>query len=111
VTRVIVEKMTYGGAINAVETPGASIVGVEVDHDGLNSSALKTALEALKHRGVSRKYIYTTRPCRTHRHCHERGTAGEILGLSSEYGVPVFEDELLRGPWSGGHASAGDAPG
>jgi 2-aminoadipate transaminase len=91
---VIVEQMTYGGAIMRLKRLGASIVGVEVDHDGLDSSALKAALEALKRRGIRPKYIYTIptvqNPTAT---VMSEARRAEILGLSSDYGVPVFEDE------------------
>ena len=91
---VIVEQMTYGGAITRLKRLGANIVGVEVDHDGLNGSALKSALEALKRRGIRPKYIYTIptvqNPTAT---VMSEARRAKILGLSSDYGVPVFEDE------------------
>lgn len=49
---VIVEQMTYGGAITRLKRLGVNIVGVAVDHDGLSSSRLKTALDDLKRRGM-----------------------------------------------------------
>jgi 2-aminoadipate transaminase len=91
---VIVEQMTYGGAITRLKRLGASIVGVEVDHDGLSSSALKTALEALKRSGIRPKYIYTIPTVQNPTATVMSGARrAEILALSSDYGVPVFEDE------------------
>ncbi len=91
---VIVEQMTYGGAITRLKRLGVNIVGVEVDHDGLSGAALKTALEDLKRRGIRPKYIYTIptvqNPTATVMSTTRRA---EILGLSAIYGVPVFEDE------------------
>jgi 2-aminoadipate transaminase len=91
---VIVEKMTYGGAITRLKRLGVNIVGVEVDDDGLASGALKAALDDLKRRGTRPKYIYTIptvqNPTATVMSAARRA---EILGLSLDYGVPVFEDE------------------
>lgn len=91
---VIVEQMTYGGAITRLKRLGVNIVGVEVDHDGLSSVRLKAALEDLKGRGIRPKYIYTIptvqNPTAT---VMSEARRAEILGLSAEYRVPVFEDE------------------
>ncbi|MBI3529050.1 MAG: PLP-dependent aminotransferase family protein [Betaproteobacteria bacterium] len=91
---VIVEQMTYGGAITRLKRLGVNIVGVEVDHDGLSSDGLKTALDDLKRRGIRPKYIYTIptvqNPTAT---VMSEARRTEILGLSVDYGAPVFEDE------------------
>ena len=91
---VIVEQMTYGGAIARLKRLGVNIVGVEVDHDGLSSVRLQTALEDLKRRGIRPKYIYTIptvqNPTAT---VMSEARRAEILGLSADYGVPIFEDE------------------
>ena len=91
---VIVEQMTYGGAITRLQRLGVNIVGVAVDHDGLSSAALATALEDLKRRGIRPKYIYTIptvqNPTAT---VMSETRRAEILGLCADYGVPVFEDE------------------
>jgi len=91
---VIVEQMTYGGAITRLQRIGANIVGVSLDHDGLSSASLKSALEDLKRRGIRAKYIYTIptvqNPTAT---VMSEARRGEILALSAQYGVPVFEDE------------------
>ena len=91
---VIVEQMTYGGAVTRLQRLGVNIVGVAVDHDGLSSAALATALEDLKRRGIRPKYIYTIptvqNPTAT---VMSETRRAEILGLCADYGVPVFEDE------------------
>jgi len=91
---VIVEQMTYGGAITRLQRIGANIVGVALDRDGLSSALLKSALEDLKRRGIRAKYIYTIptvqNPTAT---VMSEARRGEILALSAQYGVPVFEDE------------------
>ncbi len=100
---VIVEQMTYGGAITRLKRLGVNIVGVEVDHDGLSSEGLKTALEDLKRRSIRPKYIYTIptvqNPTAT---VMSEARRAEILGLSVDYGVPIFEDECYADlVWAG----------
>ncbi|MEO8164908.1 MAG: PLP-dependent aminotransferase family protein, partial [Betaproteobacteria bacterium] len=100
---VIVEKMTYGGAITRLNRLGVNIVGVAVDHDGLSSAALGGALADLKQRGIRPKYIYTIptvqNPTAT---VMSEARRAEILALSSDYGVPIFEDECYADlVWNG----------
>ncbi len=91
---VIVERETYGGAITRLQRAGAQLVGVELDHDGLSSGALDSALADLKGRRILPKYIYTIptvqNPTATiMSEARRRG----ILQLAGKYGVPIFEDE------------------
>jgi 2-aminoadipate transaminase len=91
---VIVEQMTYGGAITRLQRLGVNMVGVAVDHDGLSSAGLKATLDDLKRRGIRPKYIYTIptvqNPTAT---VMSEARRAEILQLSADHGVPVFEDE------------------
>jgi len=91
---VIVEQMTYGGAITRLQRSGANIVGVSLDHDGLSAASLKSVLEDLKRQGIRAKYVYTIptvqNPTAT---VMSEARRGEILTLCAQYGVPVFEDE------------------
>jgi 2-aminoadipate transaminase len=91
---VIVEQMTYGGAITRLKRRGVNIVGVPVDHDGLRIDALKAALEDLARRAIRPKYIYTIptvqNPTAT---VMSEGRRVELLDLASRHGVPIFEDE------------------
>jgi len=105
---VIVEQMTYGGAITRLKRLGVNIVGVEVDHDGLSSAGLKTALEDLTRRGIRPKYIYTIptvqNPTAT---VMSEARRAEILRLSVDYGVPIFEDECYADlVWEGARPRA-----
>ncbi len=100
---VIVEQMSYGGAITRLKRLGVNIVGVPVDADGLSSDALRVALADLKQRGVYPKYIYTIptvqNPTAT---VMSVGRRKALLALSGEYGVPIFEDECYADlVWSG----------
>jgi 2-aminoadipate transaminase len=105
---VIVERMTYGGAITRLKRLGVNIVGVEVDHEGLSGTALKTALENLKGRGIRPKYIYTIPTVQNPTAAvMSRTRRAEILGLSAIYGVPVFEDECYADlVWEGARPQA-----
>lgn len=91
---VIVEEATYGGAITRLNRLGVEIVGVPVDDDGLRSDALRAALEKLKQRGVTPKYIYTIptvqNPTAT---VMSEARRAELLQVSRDFGVPIFEDE------------------
>lgn len=91
---VIVEEMTYGGAITRLQRLGVDIVGVPVDGDGLSAIALHEALTQLAARGVRPKYIYTIptvqNPSAT---VMSEARRRELLQISSRFRVPIFEDE------------------
>jgi 2-aminoadipate transaminase len=91
---VIIEEMTYGGAISRLQRLGVQIVGVEVDHDGLRTDRLEATLADLAGRGVRPKYIYTIptvqNPTAT---VMSEARRKELLRISAAYGVPIFEDE------------------
>jgi 2-aminoadipate transaminase len=100
---VIVEQMTYGGAIPRLKRLGVNIVGVPVDADGLRADALESTLAALKRGGVRPKYIYAIptvqNPTATVMSGKRRA---EIIALSENFGVPIFEDECYADlVWSG----------
>jgi 2-aminoadipate transaminase len=91
---VIVEQMTYGGALTRLNRLGVNIVGVPVGRDGLSSDRLEAALDYLERRGIRPKYIYTIptvqNPTAT---VMSEGRRAELLALSKAYSVPIFEDE------------------
>jgi 2-aminoadipate transaminase len=100
---VIVEEMTYGGAITRLNRAGARVVGVPVDGDGLSSTALEATLRQLAGAGIRPKYIYTIptvqNPTAT---VMSETRRVEILELSRAHGVPIFEDECYSDlVWSG----------
>ncbi|MCW5623344.1 MAG: PLP-dependent aminotransferase family protein [Burkholderiales bacterium] len=100
---VIVEQATYGGTITRLQRVGARIVGVPLDHDGLSSAALEATLADLKRQGIRPKFIYTI-PTVQNPTATVMSTArrNEILALSAQYGVPIFEDECYSDlVWSG----------
>lgn len=91
---VIIEQMTYAGALKRLKRIGANVIGVPVDRDGLSTVGLDAVLKDLKGRGIRPKYIYTIptvqNPTAT---VMSEGRRAELLKLSSAYGVPIFEDE------------------
>jgi 2-aminoadipate transaminase len=91
---VIVEQDTYQGSLNRLSRLGVNAVGIPLDGDGMRIDALASALADLKRRGVTAKYIYTIptvqNPTGTIMPAVRRT---ELLRLSQQYGVPVFEDD------------------
>ena len=91
---VIVEEFSFSGALNNLRRRKVNMVGIEVDHDGLNMDQLARVLEDLRIKGVRPKYIYTIptlqNPTGTVMSMERRH---RMLELSQEYGVPIFEDE------------------
>ncbi|MFL6819840.1 MAG: PLP-dependent aminotransferase family protein [Bradyrhizobium sp.] len=91
---VIVERDTYQGALNRLTRLGVNVVGIPLDQDGMRMEALAAALADLKRRGITPKYIYTIptvqNPTGT---ILTEGRRAELLRLSEQYGVPIFEDD------------------
>jgi 2-aminoadipate transaminase len=91
---VIVERDTYQGALTRLARLGVNAIGIPLDHEGMRMDALATTLAELKHRGVTPKYIYTIptvqNPTGT---IMPEARRAELLKLSEQYGVPIFEDD------------------
>src|SRR5882672_8547694 len=91
---VIIEQDTYQGALNRLTRLGVNMVGIPLDHEGMRMDALATALQDLKRRGVTPKYIYTIptvqNPTGT---IMPEARRAELLKLAEQYGVPIFEDD------------------
>jgi 2-aminoadipate transaminase len=91
---VIVEQETYQGSLNRLTRLGVNVVGIPLDGEGMRMDALASALADLKRRGIRPKYIYTIPTVQ-----NPTGTIipearrAELLRLSREYGVPIFEDD------------------
>ncbi|MBM3395210.1 MAG: PLP-dependent aminotransferase family protein, partial [Betaproteobacteria bacterium] len=100
---VIVEDMTYAGTITRLQRMGAKVVGVPVDGDGLDTQALGGMLSQMKSQGVRPKFIYVIptvqNPTATIMSVARRQ---ELMRLSREYGVPIFEDDCYADlVWNG----------
>src|ERR1700759_3257089 len=91
---VIVEQETYQGALNRLTRLGVSAIGIPLDDGGMRMDVLASKLAELKAKGVRPKYIYTIptvqNPTGT---IMSEARRAELLKLSQEYGVPVFEDD------------------
>ena len=91
---VIMEQDSYQGSLNRLTRLGVNAVGIPLDREGMRIDALETALTDLKRRGVTPKYIYTIptvqNPTGT---IMPEARRAELLRLSQDYGVPVFEDD------------------
>jgi 2-aminoadipate transaminase len=91
---VIMEQDSYQGSLNRLSRLGVNAVGIPLDHEGMRMDALDTALTHLKRSGVTAKYIYTIptvqNPTGT---IMPEARRAELLKLSAQHGVPVFEDD------------------
>ena len=100
---VLVEKETYQGSINRLQRLGVNMVGIPLDDEGMRIDALANALAELKQKGITPKYIYTIptvqNPTATIMPEQRRV---ELLKLSEQYGVPIFEDDCYADlTWDG----------
>jgi 2-aminoadipate transaminase len=91
---VLVEELSYGGSISRLRTLGVNIVPMPLDAEGIRIDALSDALDALKAKGVTPKYLYTIptiqNPTGSILPLERRE---HLLKLARAHGVPVFEDE------------------
>ena len=91
---VIVEAFSFAGALTNLRRRKINMIGIDVDQGGIRMDQLEQALQELKHKGVRPKYIYTIptlqNPTGTVMTMERRH---QILSLSEEYSVPIFEDE------------------
>src|ERR1700760_509873 len=91
---VIVEQETYQGALNRLTRLGVTAVGIPLDGEGMRMDLLAAKLAELKAKGIRPKYIYTIptvqNPTGT---IMPEARRAELLKLSQQYGVPVFEDD------------------
>jgi len=100
---VLIEKETYQGAINRLTKLGVTPIGIPLDDKGMRMDVLAKTLADLKARGITPKYIYTIptvqNPTATVMPEERRA---EMLRLSDQYGVPIFEDDCYADlTWDG----------
>ena len=91
---VIVEELTYMGALGALRHFGADLVGVPVDEHGMDVDALERTLHSLRTRGIKPAFIYTIpvnqNPTGAHLSADRKA---RLLELTEEFDVLVVEDE------------------
>src|ERR1700742_909412 len=91
---VIVEQETYQGSLNRLTRLGVKTIGIPLDGEGMRMDVLASTLADLKAKGIRPKYIYTIPTVQ-----NPTGTIlpearrAEMLKLSEQYGVPIFEDD------------------
>ena len=91
---VLIEQDSYQGSLTRLVRLGVNAVGIPLDKEGMRMDAVAAALDDLKRRGVRAKYIYTIPTVQ-----NPTGTIMgeqrrlELLRLSEQHGVPIFEDE------------------
>ncbi len=91
---VILEEFTYSAAISKLKKLGVHYHGAPLDEGGLRIESLARLLSDLRRKGIAPKYIYTIPTVQNPTGSimsHERRQ--QLLALSAEYGVPIFEDE------------------
>jgi 2-aminoadipate transaminase len=91
---VLIEQECYQGSITRLTRRGIKIVGIPLDGAGMRIDAVAAALADLKAKGIRPKYIYTIPTVQnpTGTIMSEQRRA-ELVKLSAEYGVPIFEDD------------------
>ena len=91
---VLIEQECYQGSITRLLRRGIKVVGIPLDDDGMRTDAVAAALEDLRAKNIRPKYIYTIptvqNPTGTIMSEQRRR---ELLKLSSDYGIPIFEDD------------------
>jgi 2-aminoadipate transaminase len=91
---VLIEQESYQGAINRLTRLGVNAIGVPLDDQGIRIDALADTLADLKRSRITPKYIYTIPTVQ-----NPTGTIlpearrAEMLRLSQQFGVPIFEDD------------------
>src|ERR1700754_4562029 len=100
---VLVEQECYQGSLNRLTRLGVKAIGIPLDGDGMRMDVLASTLADLKAQGNRPKYIYTIPTVQ-----NPTGTImpetrrAELLKLSRQYGVPIFEDDCYADLiWSG----------
>jgi 2-aminoadipate transaminase len=91
---VIVEQETYQGSLTRLCRLGVKAVGIPLDGEGMRMDALASALANLKACGIRPKYIYTIATVQNPTgSILPEARRAEMLRLSQQYGVPIFEDD------------------
>ncbi|MDC1023343.1 PLP-dependent aminotransferase family protein, partial [Alphaproteobacteria bacterium] len=91
---VIIEEENYGGTISRLNKLGVKMIGVPLEHDGMNITELERTLQNLEIKGIKPRYIYTIptiqNPTGTIMSIQKRKA---LIMLSKIYNVPIFEDD------------------
>jgi 2-aminoadipate transaminase len=82
---------------------GINAIGIPLDENGIRMDMLASTLADLKSRGIRPKYIYTIPTVQNPTgSIMPESRRAELLRLSAQYGVPIFEDDCYADlVWSG----------
>ncbi|HEY6704280.1 MAG TPA: PLP-dependent aminotransferase family protein [Xanthobacteraceae bacterium] len=100
---VLIEQESYQGSLTRLARLRVNAVGIPLDKDGMRVDAVAAALDDLRGRGIRAKYIYTIptvqNPTGT---ILSEARRHELLRLSEEHHVPIFEDDCYADlTWDG----------
>src|SRR3569623_1865417 len=97
------EQDSYQGSLPRLARLGVNVVGVPLDKNGIRRVVLAMTLADLKSRGIRPNYIYTIPTVQNPTgSIMPESRRAELLRLSAEYGVPIFEDDCYADLiWSG----------
>ena len=91
---VIIEEENYGGTISRLRRLGVNMIGIPVEHDGMNVEILEQTLLDLQKNKITPRYIYTIptiqNPTGTVMSVKKREI---IINLSKQFEIPIFEDD------------------
>ena len=91
---VIIEEENYGGTISRLRRLGVNMVGIPLEHDGMNVEVLEQTLLDLKKKKIKPRYIYTIptiqNPTGTVMSVKKRKI---LIDLSKQFEIPIFEDD------------------
>jgi len=91
---VLVEASNYAGTLTKLDALGVEYLGIDLDENGMRMDLLRQALEDLAAQNRIPKYIFTIptvqNPTGTIMPVERRR---EMLALSKQYDVPIFEDD------------------
>ncbi len=91
---VLVEAANYAGTLTKLDALGVEYIGIPLDENGMRMDALEQSLSNLQAQGRKPKYIFTIptiqNPTGSIMPVERRK---EMLALSKQYDVPIFEDD------------------
>jgi len=91
---VVLEDGNYAGALTRLDGLGVNYIGIELDENGMRMDALEDALNDLKSKGISPKFIYTIPTVQNPTgSVMPESRRLEMLALAKRFNVPIFEDD------------------
>jgi 2-aminoadipate transaminase len=91
---VIIEEENYGGTISRLRRLGVNMIGIPLEHDGINVEILEQTLLDLQKKKIKPRYIYTIPTIQNPTGSVMSVKKREILiDLSKKFEIPIFEDD------------------